>query len=256
MKQVPDTETTIHLKDGAVDEEGVKFVVNPYDEFAMEEALKIKEAEGGTITVITMGPARSAESLRSCLALGGDEAIHLKDDGFEGSDALGTARIIAKIIGEMEYDLILCGKQAVDTDNVQVGIILAELLDIPHVNIVTKLELNVSEKKCIAHREIEGATALIETPLPVVITCQKGLNEPRYPSLKGIMMAKRKPITEKGCSDIGIDPDTVGITGAKSRIVSLEYPPERPPGRIIEGETPGEVVTEVVKLLREEAKVI
>lgn len=255
MKQVPDTETQIHLKDGKVDEEGVKFVINPYDEYAIEEALQLRDEHDGTITVITTGPARASEALRSCLALGADEAIHLVDESFEGSDALATAKILAKTIEGMEYDLILCGKQGIDMDNVQVGVLLAEFLGLPHVNIVTKLDVDPGAGNLTAHREIEGASAVIESQLPAVITCQKGLNEPRYPSLKGIMMAKRKPIEVKSAADVDIDPGIVGAAGAKSEIRGLDYPPERPAGRILEGEIP-DVVKEVVTLLRDEAKVL
>jgi electron transfer flavoprotein beta subunit len=177
------------------------------------------------------------------------------DDCFEGSDALSTAQVLAKTIEGMEYDLILCGKQAIDADNAQVGVLIAELLGLPHVNIVTKLELDPGAKKLVAHREIEGSTVVIESPFPAVITCQKGLNEPRYPSLKGIMMAKRKPITEKGAADIEIAPEKAGLSGAKTELRDLNYPPDRPAGRIIEGEIP-DVVGEVFRLLREEAKVL
>ncbi len=256
LKQVPDTETKVQVKPGEtqISAEGVTYVINPYDEFAIEEALKTKEAKGdGEVTLVTVGWDKAAEALRTGLAMGADKAVHLNDAAFLGGDAASTAVALAKALQKMEYDLILCGKQAIDNDNHQVGVRVAELLGLPHVGVVTKLELQ--DGKAVAHREIEGGSEVIETALPAVITCQKGLNEPRYASLKGIMKAKKKPLETKTPADIDASPDEVGNAGAKTTVLTMSLPPEREAGRVIEGE-PEDAAKEVVKLLREEAKVI
>jgi len=156
-------------------------------------------------------------------------------------------------VKKLDCDLLLCGKQAIDNDNHQVGVRVAELLGVPHVAVVTKLELE--DGKAVAHREIEGGSEVVEVPLPAVITCQKGLNEPRYASLKGIMKAKKKPLETKAPADIDASADEVGKAGAKTNVLTMTPPPEREAGRVIEGE-PEDAAKEVVKLLREEAKVI
>lgn len=256
MKQVPDTETKVQVKPGetSISTEGVTYVINPYDEYAIEEALKIVEAKGaGEVALVSLGGDKAQEALRTGLAMGADKAVHLNDPAFLGGDAHSIAVALAKAVKKMEYDLILCGKQAIDYDNHQVGVRVAELLGIPHVAVVTKLELQ--DGKAVAHREIEGGSEVVETPLPAVITCQKGLNEPRYASLKGIMKAKKKPLDVKKPADIDASPDEVGQAGAKAVVLTMTPPPERAAGRVVEGE-PENAAKEVVKLLREEAKVI
>jgi len=256
MKQVPDTETKVQVKPGemAISTDGVTYVINPYDEYAIEEALKIKEAKGeGEVTLLSLGWDKAAEALRTGLAMGVDKAVHLNDAAFLDGDAHSIAVALAKAAQKIECDLILCGKQAIDNDNHQVGVRVAELLGIPHVGVVTKLELE--DGKAIAHREIEGGSEVVEVPLPAVITCQKGLNEPRYASLKGIMKAKKKPLEAKAPADIDASPDEVGKAGAKTTVLTMTPPEERAAGRIVEGE-PEDAAREVVKLLREEAKVI
>ena len=256
IKQVPDTETKIAIgADGkSIDESSVTWIVNPYDEYAVEEALKIKEAKGaGEVIVVSIGPARVASALRTCLAVGADRALHLNDAAFEGSDSLGIATILAAAIKPIAPDIIFAGQYAVGTDNRQVGMMLAELLDLPHVSVVTKLEMK--EGGIVAHREIEGGHELVESTLPCLITAQKGLNEPRYASLKGIMAAKKKPIEEKDAAAIGVDKATVGLAGARLRVSRLELPPPKQAGRIFKDDV--ETATrEVVRLLHEEAKVI
>ncbi len=256
IKQVPDTETRIKIAaDGkSIDITGINWVVSPYDENALEEALRIRETkEEGGVAVMTLGPERAASALRSCLALGADRAVHLQDPALEGSDSLGTARALAAAIRRSRFDLVLVGQQGVGTDNSQVGPMLAELLDIPHVNVVTKLE--IANGKIRAHRQIEGAVEVVECPLPAVVTAQKGLNEPRYASLKGIMAAKKKPLERLGLQDLGLDATDVGAAGARNRWTRLELPPARQAGKILDGE-PEESTAELVRLLRDEAKVI
>lgn len=256
LKQVPDTETKIQVKPGetSIGTDGVTYVINPYDEYAIEEALKIKEAAGeGEVTLLSLGRDKAAESLRTGLAMGADRAVHLNDAAFLDGDAHSTAVALAKAIGKMEYDLVLGGKQAIDNDNHQVGVRVAGLLGIPHVAVVTKLA--IEDGKAVAHREIEGGSEVVEVPLPAVITCQKGLNEPRYASLKGIMKAKKKPFEAKAPADVDASPDEIGKAGAKTTVLTMAMPPEREAGRIVEGE-PEDAAKEVVRLLREEAKVI
>ncbi len=254
MKEVPDTEAKLRLKDGAVDLAEVKMIPNPYDEFAVEEALRIKEKQGdGKVTVVCLGPDSAGQSIRQFLAMGADDAVHLNDEALLGGDALSTSKALKAAIEQLNPDLILCGKQAIDQDNAQVGIRLAELMGIPHVSVVTKLE--VKDTSAVATREIDGGKEVVEVPLPAVITCQKGLNEPRYASLKGIMMAKRKKIEKKTAADLGLEASMIGKGGAGMEIVELLPPPQRKAGKKFEGDL-AEIVPQVVKLLKEEAKVI
>ena len=256
IKQVPDTEARVVIgRDGrSIDETGITWIVNPYDEYAVEEALKIKEAKGsGEVVAVTIGPERAASALRTCLAMGADRALHLDDPVFEGSDALGLARILAAAVKSIGPDLVLTGQYAVGTDNRQTGVMLAQLLDWPHIAVVTKLELK--EGSVVAHREIEGAHEETVTPLPCVITAQKGLNEPRYASLKGIMAAKKKPIDKLNAAGLGLDPATLGAAGARVIIQKLELPPPKPAGKVFKDDV-AMAVKEVTRLLHEEAKVI
>jgi electron transfer flavoprotein beta subunit len=258
VKQVPDTEIRIEIEDGQVVEEKLQYVINPYDEYAIEEALRLREQFGkGRITVLTLGPERAREAIMQALAVGADEAIHLADEAFQGGDAYATAKALAEaIVGlNVEYDIILCGKQGIDQDNAQVGIALAEMLDLPHVSLVTRLEVADDKSKATAQQEVEEGKELVETPLPAVITAQKGLNEPRYPTFTGIRAARKKPIHKKTAAELGIDPETVGAAGAKLEIVSLSPPPERSAGHIIPG-NPVEACKELVRLLQEETKVV
>jgi electron transfer flavoprotein beta subunit len=256
LKEVPDTETRIEVRDGKVAEEGVQYVVNPYDEFALEEALKWQEEYGGKVTLVSLGPERARESILKGLAMGADEVYQLADDAFLGGDAYAIAKALAAAIQKVgDYDVIFCGKQAVDADNHAVGIMLAELLDLPHVAVVSGLEIADDGTCAKAERDIEGGKELVELPLPAVITAQKGLNEPRYPSFRGIRQARRKPFTVWSVGDLGLDTGEVGAAGAKVEMIEVTPPPERPPGRIVEGE-PADAAKEVARLLREEAKVI
>ncbi|HSJ55973.1 MAG TPA: electron transfer flavoprotein subunit beta/FixA family protein [Anaerolineae bacterium] len=256
LKEVPDTETRIQVRDGKVVEEGIQYVVNPYDEFALEEALKWQEAYGGKVTLVSLGPERARESILKGLAMGADEVYHLSDDAFQGGDAYATARALAAAIRTIgEYDAIFCGKQAVDDDSAAVGVMLAELLGLPHVSTVSKLDIASGAGSARAERDIEGGKEVVELPLPAVITAQKGLNEPRYPSFRGIRQARSKPFTQWTPADVSVDPGDVGEAGSKMRVVEVTPPPERPGGRIIQGE-PEEAAVTVVHLLRDEAKVI
>jgi electron transfer flavoprotein beta subunit len=250
VKQVPDTETLIKVKpDGSgIDETGIKWVMNPYDEFGVEEALKLKEKFGGDVTIVSVGPARALETIRTALAMGADKGIHINDSAFEGADAYSIAAALAAAIKGIPHDIIFCGQRAIDDDAGQVGSVLAELLGLPQVTFVTKLDVEGASIKVI--RPIEGAQLLIESSLPCVVTAQKGLNEPRYASLPGIMKAKKKPVDVKDAAGLGI------TVAPKAKVAKTVPPPARPPGKIICGEEPAEKARELAKLLREEAKVI
>lgn len=257
MKQVPATEARIKpAADGkGIDPAGVEFVVNPYDEYAVEEALRIKEKLGGEVVVLGIGDAKTEEGLRNCLARGCDRALILKDDAYAGADALATARALAAIIRSQAPDLVLMGKQAVDDDQMAVPSMLAELLDWPQATVVTKFEVAADGKSATAEREIEGAVEVLHVPFPAVVSAQKGLNEPRYASLKGIMAAKKKPIDPVDPAAVGLDPGTAGKAASRALVESLALPPPRAAGRKIEGDVDTQV-KELVRALREEFKVI
>ncbi len=242
VKHVPDTETAVKIgADGkSIQTQDVNFILNPYDEFAVEEALKLKENKDGEVTLITLGPEEAKKSLRTGLAMGADKAIHVACDAMHDSNTVATC--LANAIKDQSYDVIFCGKQAVDDDNAQTPIMLAEKLGLPNVSAVVQLE--IGDSSATAHREFEGGVEVVETSLPAVISCHKGLNDPRYASLKGIMMAKKKPVDDLSCScsESGVE------------VVDMAYPPTRSGGKIVgEGK---EAVTELVRLLKEEAKVI
>ncbi len=257
MTHVPDTASVIKVgPDGKhIDETGIKWIVSPYDEYALEEALKITEAQGGEVTVISYGPARAEQGLRECLARGAGAAVHVV--GGEGTlgDAFSIAKVLAAAIKGREFDLVLCGVEGVGTDNAMVGPMLAELLDLPHVSGIIKLELG--DGSLTAEREIEGGHEVYTAPLPALLTAQKGLNEPRYSSLKGIMAAKRKPVESTTPGDLGLDEAQLAGAEACYQVRSLELPPPKEAGTIINGEDdPKAAASQLVKLLHEEAKAV
>jgi electron transfer flavoprotein beta subunit len=243
IKRVPDTEARIKIRgDKAdIDPTGIKFVISPYDEFAIEAAIKFKEIKGtGEVIALTVGESAAAEQLRSALAMGADRAVLLK--GEPTHDGMATARALAAEIQPLAPDLVLFGMKAVDGDQQQVGPMVAELLGLPCVTVVAEMELEGD--KLVCHREVEGGIEIVECPVPAVITITKGKYEPRYPSLKGIMAAKKKPLEEK--------PAQAGTPRIALREIS--YPPERPAGRIVG--TGADAIPELVRVLHEEAKVI
>jgi len=255
IKQVPDTAAEIiPTADGtAIQSEGIPWVMNPYDEYALEEALRAKERFGGSVTAICSGPEHAVATLRTAVAMGADTVLHLTDPAFEGSDAHAAARALAAAIKGLKYDLIWCGKMAVDDACGYVGTALAELLGLPHIAAVVKAE--IAEGKVTAHRETEAGTAVLRCPLPAVLTAEKGLNEPRYPKAIDIMKAKRKEIQAKGAAELGLAPDSVGAAGSLTRVVKFERPPERGGGTVIEAPV-AEAVPRLVAALRERAKVL
>lgn len=258
LKQVPDTETQIKVgSDGkSIVTDDIKWVMNPYDEHGVEEALRIKEKFGGEVTVMGLGPKRVTESIRTALAMGADKGMLISDEALEGSDSLAVAKALAAAIKELDYDLIFSGQRGVDDDMGVVGANIAELLDIPQLSVIDKVEVAEDGKSVKVNRPIEGSTLVIEAPLPALITTQKGLNEPRYASLPGIMKAKKKPFDEKTLSDLGLDAAEFGEGARKVKVLEITPPPAREAGKIVEGETPQEKAAGLAKLLHDEAKVI
>lgn len=242
VNHVPDTETKVKIgpDQKTIDKTGVNFMLNPYDEFAVEEALHLKEKFGGQVTVLSLGSDAHKETLRKALAMGVEQAILLKDDSVR--DSYGIAKGLAEEIKHLAPDIVLVGKQSIDYDDAQVGTLVAEMLGMASVSVVVKLTIENGTVVC--EREIEGGHETVESKLPCVIQAQRGLNEPRYPSLKGIMAAKSKPITEKPAA------------AAEMRVVPIEMrkPPAKAVGKILGSDA--SAVPELVRLLHEEAKVI
>jgi electron transfer flavoprotein beta subunit len=257
VKQVPDTETQIKIApDGkSIVQDDIKWVMNPYDEFGVEEALRLKEKFGGDVTIVGLGPKRVTESIRTALAMGADKGILINDDALQGSDSLAVAKALAAVIKELPCDVIFTGQRGIDEDMGVVGANLAELLDLPHVAVAFKVEVSEDGKSVTVQRPVEGQTLVIQSSLPALITAQKGLNEPRYASLPGIMKAKKKPFEEKTLADLGLDPGEFGVQARKTKILEMTPPPARPPGKIVEGETPEEKAAALAGLLHEEAKI-
>ncbi len=254
VKKVPDTESKIKVnrEDASIQEEGLNLVLNPYDEYAVEEAIQLKESKGGTVSVISVGADNTIPILKKCLAMGADEAYLIKDDTPETYDGLRIAKIISQALKKKftQYDLLLFGKQSVGGDNAQVPSMVAELLSLPQVNVVTKLE--IEDGKGSAYREIEGASEKVSFPLPAVISAQKGLNEPRYETLKGIMAAKRKEIPVISFEELGLSDEDIK---PQISVIKMDSPPTREAGKKIEDE-PAEAAKKLVEYLRQEAKVI
>ena len=252
VASVPDTASVIKIgADGKqIDEAGIKWIPSPYDEYALEEALQISEASEGEVTAITYGPALAETALRDCLARGAHKAIHVIGGEATLGDSFTIAKVLAAALKDREYDLILCGVKGVGTDNGQVTQMLAELLDLPHVSGITTLEMG---DPMLAGRDVEGGTEKVECPKPAVLSAHKGLNEPRYSALKGIMAAKRKPVEKIAIADLGFDEGS----DATYVVRSLDLPPAKEAGTIIQGEdNPQAAAAELVKLLREQAKAI
>lgn len=247
VKQTFDTEEKVAIHDGKIAEDGVKFVINPYDEYAVEAALQLKEAHGGKVTIVSVGPERTTESLRTTLAMGADEAVLITDDRI-GTDEHSVSVVLARYLADQGADLILGGNFSVDQGAGQVAIRVAHRLGLPHLSSITGLEIVEGRAKC--QRDAEGDTEQVEVVLPAMFTAQQGLNEPRYPSLPGIMKAKKKPFTTLTLDDIGLTPDelTPGVEA-----VDLSLPVERQAGRRLEGE-PAEQVKALIGHLRNDER--
>ncbi len=248
IKQVPDTtEVRIDRETNTLIREGVPSIINPFDTYAIEEGLRLKEsAGGGTVTVMSMGPPQVEGALREALALGVDDAILLSDRAFAGSDTWATSYTLAAGIRKRgDFDVVLCGKQAIDGDTAQVGPGVARLLGIPQVTYVRKLSLD--GKRCVAERMMEDGSDVLGVPLPALFTVVKEINEPRLPSLKGKMRAKKAEITVWGVSDLDVDDREIGLDGSPTRVMTIFAPELRKDGAVFEGE-----VDETVPLLMKE----
>ncbi len=252
VKYVPDTAIKVKpAPDGkTVALADVTFVVNPYDEFAVEEGLRIREKLGGEVIIVGAGNEKASAGLRTCLAMGADGAILVQDEGLENADSFAIGKVLAGVCATLKADLILFGKHAIGVDNGQVPSVVAEILDLPQVSVIVKLE--VQEGRFQAEREIEGAREIVEGTLPVVLTAQKDLNTPRYASLKGIMAAKKKTIEIRTLESMGLSAQDLQ---PRLAVEEISMPPERPPGKILTGDA-AETVPELVRLLHEEAKII
>lgn len=248
LKQVPDTEARLSFNGAKINDSGVKWIISPNDEIAVEEAIRWREKNGGTVTVVSVGTDQVVSSLRTAYAMGCDKAIHVKTDDYQMLDALTIAKALVKATEDKKFDVIFAGKVAIDSDNGQVALMYATLRDFPALTWAKKVDLQA--EKAVVESEVEGGIATGEAAYPVVISVQTGLNEPRYPSLKGTMMAKKKPVETKELASLGID------LSSKIEVGKFEPPPERPKGRIIEGETAEEKVKELLKALKDEIGVI
>lgn len=259
LKQTPDTESVIRIAgDGkSVETKDLKWVINPYDEFAVEAALRLREKHGGTVTILSLGPQRVVESIRTALAMGADSGVLIDDPALEGCDSLAVARALASAVGQLNPDLVLCGSRAVDYDEAQRGPMVAEYLRWPHLALAVSIDSDGSG--VTIERPVEGGKVTLEASLPAVVTFggSHAVWNPRYASLPGIMKAKKKPLAAKTLADLGVDSSQAGPGAAKIRISSLEMPPQRAAGRIIDGglDSAGKAV-ELVRALHEEAKVI
>ncbi|MGG0667409.1 electron transfer flavoprotein subunit beta/FixA family protein [Sporosarcina koreensis] len=251
VKRTFDTEERIAVSNGKIVEDGAEFIINPYDEYAIEEAIQVRDEHGGEVTVITIGDEEAEKQLRTALAMGADKAVLINtEDDLDEMDEFTAAKIIAEYLKDKNADLILAGNVAIDGGSGQVGPRVAELLAINYVTTITNLEIDGTSVKII--RDVEGDSETIETSLPLLVTAQQGLNEPRYPSLPGIMKAKKKPLEELELDDLDLDEDDVE---AKTETIEVYLPPQKAAGRVLEGDL-SDQVKELVDLLNKEAKVL
>lgn len=251
MKRTFDTEEKITINNGKINEDGAEFIINPYDEYALEEAIQLKDKHGGEVTVVTIGNEDSEKELRTALAMGADKAVLINiEDDIENGDQYTTAAVLTEFFKDKEFDIILGGNVAIDGGSGQVGPRLADALNINYVTTITKLDIDGNKVTIV--RDVEGDSEVVETTLPLLVTAQQGLNEPRYPSLPGIMKAKKKPLEELELDDLDIDEDDVE---AKTKTLEIYLPPTKGTGKILEGDL-SDQAKELVKLLQTEAKVI
>lgn len=254
VKIVPDTEAKLKITNNNIDYSDLNYVVNPYDEYAVEEAIRLTEQNGGTSSAILVGNPREGKLLLNILAMGIDQVFIVDDPAVEGSDPFDVAKIIFKVIENKPCDLILAGKEAVDFNWGATHIALAQFMRIPFVSYAVKIDY--SNNSFSIKRASDEGLETYEVPSPCLITCEKGLNEPRLPKLQGIMKAKKKPQIILKLADLSIDTNEVGLVNAGVQMQAVKLPPEKQPGRIIEADNPEDKIKILVKALREEAKVI
>jgi len=251
IKQVPDTtDVRIDPETNTLMREGVQSIINPFDMYAIEEALRLKAEVGGKVTALTMGPPQAEAALRESISMGVDEGILVSDRAFAGSDTWATSYTLAMALKKIgDYSIIIFGKQASDGDTAQVGPGVATHLDLPQITYVRKVE-EIDENKIVAERLLEAGYEVIESPIPCIMTVVKEINEPRLPSLKGKMAAKRAEIITWGAEDIGAESDKLGLDGSPTKVVKIFTPPPRGGGEMLEGE-PNEVVAQLVEKLKD-----
>jgi electron transfer flavoprotein beta subunit len=251
LKRTFDTEEKINVSGGEIEDDGAEFIINPYDEYAVEEAIIQRDAHGGEVTVVTIGDEDSEKQLRTALAMGADKAVLINtEDDLEEGDQYTTAKILEAFFEDKEADLILAGNVAIDEASGQVGPRLAEAMGIPYVTTITKLEIDGETVNI--EKDAEGDVEVIETSLPLLVTCQQGLNDPRYPSLPGIMKAKKKPLEELEIDDLDLEEEDVE---PKTKTIEVFLPEAKAAGRVLEGEIDDQV-KELVSLLKNEKKVL
>ncbi len=254
VKQVPDPEALVSVSgEGAKLDIEQKFTTNLFDEFAIEEALRIKAKHGGKVKVISLGSGKAIEVLRTGIAMGADEALLLEDDAFSGGDGYTTALALSKAVAREPFDIILCGRQAIDDDSGEVGQMVAQFLDLPHVGGIVKLD--IEDGKAMAEVPIEGGKEVVEVRLPALFTAQKGLNEPRVPQIMGVMKAMKAQIPRVKAVDLGLSSNLTGREGSKAKIVRYSQPKKRPRAQVIPGE-PREAAAEAVRILMDVERVI
>ena len=250
IKQVPDTTNVkIDPETNTLIREGVECIVNPFDMYAIEEAIRLKEKQGGTVTAVTMGPPQAEAVLREALALGVDEVVLISNKAFAGSDTWATSFALAKAIENIgDYDIVICGKQAIDGDTAQVGPGIAVHLNIPQITFVRKIE-EVSDRTIRAERMMEEGYQVVESPLPVLLTVVKEINEPRLPSLRGKMKAKKADVPVWGPEDIGVDCDEIGLKGSPTYVSRVFAPERKKSGKVFRGD-PEETVDQLIQEFR------
>ena len=251
LKKTLDSEEKIIISDGKIEDDDVEYIINPYDEYAIEEAIKQRDLHGGEVTILTIGDEASEKQLRTALAMGADKAILINtEEDLDEGDQYTTAKILATYFMDKEIDLILAGNVAIDEASGQVGPRLATSLDIPYVTTIVGLEIEGTNVKI--EKDVEGDIEIIESSLPILVTCQQGLNEPRYPSLPGIMKSRSKPLEEIEIDDLALDEEDVK---AKTKTIDMFLQPEKSAGKMLEGE-PKEQVKELVSLLKNKDKIL
>ncbi|MDX9819931.1 MAG: electron transfer flavoprotein subunit beta/FixA family protein [Desulfococcus multivorans] len=254
VKKVVDVELTIHVKDGAIVEDGLQYVINAWDENAVETAVRLKENNGAETTLVSVGGGDNTDMIRKCYAMGIENGIHIDDPSLEKADASIYARVLQKVYEKGNYDLVITGKQAQDTDAGQTGIILAEYLGLPCVSNVIGVEV-MDDQHLKVSRAGDAGTEIVELTLPAVITVDVSINEPRLPQMRGIMMAKKKPINKMDLAALGTSPDEIGAAAPKSEVIEFMASKTRKAGQKFEGDA-AEITAKVVQLLADEAKVL
>ncbi|MGM9985679.1 MAG: electron transfer flavoprotein subunit beta/FixA family protein [Bacillaceae bacterium] len=251
LKRTFDTEEKIVVNNGEISDDSAQFIINPYDEYAVEEGIKLRDEHGGEVVVICVGNSDCEKEIRTALAMGADKGVLINvEDDVDDRDQFTTAKVIAQYLADKDVDIILGGNVAIDNGTGQVGPRVAELLNIPAVTTITKIEVNGQD--VTIERDVEGDTEVISATLPILVTAQQGLNEPRYPSLPGIMKAKKKPLDEIELDDLDLEEEDVE---AKTKTIDIYLPPKKDAGKVLQGEI-ADQVKELVGLLRSEAKVI